>query len=78
LQVCGSPPLVAPRDAIGIIHLNVEAYPRSSNAHDSLGEAYLADGDRARAIASYRRALELGPRNANAAAVLKKIERPHR
>jgi hypothetical protein len=66
--------LKRPREAIRIFQLNVEAYPRSSNTHDSLGEGYLAAGDRARAIVEYRRALELNPKNRNAAAVVKRIE----
>src|SRR5262249_39689380 len=35
-----------PGDAIAVFRLNVEAYPRSWNTHDSLGEAYAAAGDR--------------------------------
>jgi tetratricopeptide (TPR) repeat protein len=64
------------KEAIRIFQLNVEAYPRSSNVHDSLGEAYLEDGDRARAIVSYRRAVELDPKNRSAAATLKRLESP--
>jgi cytochrome c-type biogenesis protein CcmH/NrfG len=38
-----------------------------------MGELYLALGDNAKAIAAYRRALELDPGNINAAAILKKL-----
>jgi tetratricopeptide (TPR) repeat protein len=61
-------------EAIEIFKLNVEAYPRSANAHDSLGEAYMTRGDRAEAIRSYRRSLELDPQNTNAAEMLRKLE----
>ena len=47
--------------AVRLFELNVEVYPASWNPHDSLGEAYLAAGDRDRAVASYRRALALNP-----------------
>lgn len=59
--------------AIRIFELNVEAYPASSNVHDSLGEALAASGDVARAVASYRRAVELDPKNRSAAATLAKL-----
>jgi dienelactone hydrolase len=49
------------KDAIALFTLNVEAYPASANALDSLGDAYLADGQRDRALAAARRCLELLP-----------------
>lgn len=59
--------------AIRIFQLNVEAYPRSSNVYDSLGEAYLVKGDRARAIANYEKALQLNPKNRNSAVMLQRL-----
>jgi tetratricopeptide (TPR) repeat protein len=53
-------------DAIRILALNVEGYPKSSNVYDSLGEAYMDAGDAAPAIANYRRSLALDPHNDNA------------
>src|SRR5262245_59431039 len=35
------------KEAIEILKLNVEAYPQSANAYDSLAEAYLMNGDTA-------------------------------
>ena len=49
------------REAVEIFKLNVEIYPNSSNAHDSLGEVYKTQGDRELSIRHYRRALELNP-----------------
>ncbi|HWT02065.1 MAG TPA: prolyl oligopeptidase family serine peptidase [Pyrinomonadaceae bacterium] len=62
------------RDAIEIFKLNVAAYPEGFNTYDSLGEAYLAAGERELAIQNYKKSLELNPRNTNATDVLKRIE----
>lgn len=65
----------APSRAADIFALNVRAFPRSANVYDSLGEAQLARGDTALAIASYRKSLELDPGNSNASNVLSRIAR---
>jgi hypothetical protein len=62
--------------AIGIFQLNVEAYPQSSNAYDSLGEAYMDNGDKPLAIANYQKSLELNPKNHNAVLMLQKLNAP--
>jgi CubicO group peptidase (beta-lactamase class C family) len=62
--------------AIEIFQLNVRAFPKSGNVYDSLGEAYLAQGDTVRARANYRRSLELDPNNSGAADVLRRIGPP--
>jgi CubicO group peptidase (beta-lactamase class C family) len=59
--------------AIAIFRLNVRVFPKSANVYDSLGEAYLAQGDTIRARANYRRSLELDPNNSGAAAILRRI-----
>ncbi|KPJ87448.1 MAG: hypothetical protein AMS18_14600, partial [Gemmatimonas sp. SG8_17] len=61
------------QDAIAVFELNVAEYPDASNPYDSLGEAYLAAGDTARAIVNYERSVELNPDNANGIAVLERI-----
>ena len=58
-------------DAITVFKLNVVAFPQSSNVYDSLGEAYLAKGNRAGALANYQRSLELDPQNVGAMEVLR-------
>lgn len=60
-------------EAIAAFALNVEAFPRSANTHDSLGEAYAAAGDTGHAIASYEESLRLNPRNANATKKLEEL-----
>jgi CubicO group peptidase (beta-lactamase class C family) len=62
-----------PGDAITIYKLNVEMFPKDSNAYNSLGEAYMEAGEKDLAVANYRRSLELDPKNDNAIAMLKKL-----
>jgi tetratricopeptide (TPR) repeat protein len=64
------------KESIRILQLNVEAYPQSSNTYDSLGEAYLDDGNKAQAIANYQKSLQLNPKNRNALLVLQKLNTP--
>ena len=61
-------------DAIRIFQLNVELHPQSSNAYDSLGEAYMKNEDKDLAVQSYKKSLELDPKNSNAVAMLKKLQ----
>jgi hypothetical protein len=60
--------------AIEVFVLNTREYPESSNAWDSLGEAYMADEQRELAIESYRKSLELDPSNENARQKLSELE----
>lgn len=61
-------------DAVEVFKLNVEDYPQSSNAYDSLGEAYMESGERELAIKNYRKSIELDPGNTNGVEMLKKLE----
>jgi hypothetical protein len=63
-------------EAIRIFQLNVEAYPKSSNVYDSLGEGYMDDGNKPLAIAYYQKSLELNPKNSNAVKMIQKIKAP--
>jgi CubicO group peptidase (beta-lactamase class C family) len=60
-------------EAIDILKLNVEAFPRSGNVYDGLGEAYMKNGDRELAIQNYKKELELDPGNSNARSMLGKL-----
>ncbi len=61
--------------AIPIFKLIVEIFPQSYNAYDSLGEAYMLNGERELAIINYEKSLELNPDNTNALNMLKKLEK---
>ena len=61
-------------EAIRIFKLNVEFYPHSWNVHDSLGEAYMTNNEIEPAIASYKRSLELNPRNKGGDQMLRKLQ----
>jgi hypothetical protein len=60
--------------AIRIFQLNIEAYPKSSNVYDSLGEAYMDAGNKPLAIANYEKSIELNPKNTNGAKMLEKLK----
>ncbi len=61
------------KEAIEILKLNVEAYSQGFNTYDSLGEAYMIDGQRDLAIKNYKKSVELNPQNTNAVDMLKKL-----
>jgi len=62
-------------DAIKIFKLNVEAHPESFNVYDSLGEAYMRNGDDSLAVKHYKKSLELNPRHTNAELMIKRIRK---
>jgi tetratricopeptide (TPR) repeat protein len=61
-------------EAIELLKLNVQVFPGSSNAYDSLGEAYMKAGQKQLAIDNYKKSLELNPENDNAKEKLKALE----
>jgi len=63
-------------EAIAVFIVNVEANPMSANALDSLGEAYATEGDRAKAIESYQRALQLDPKLESSRSALQRLGAP--
>src|SRR5580704_6782478 len=53
------------REATELLKLNVQVFPNSSNAYDSLGEAYMKAGQKQLAIDNYKKSLALDPENDN-------------
>ena len=60
-------------EAIEVFIMNCEAFPKSANVWDSLGEAYWAAGNKERAVINYKKSLKLNPDNAGAAEFLKRV-----
>ncbi|GAB7089489.1 serine hydrolase [Marinifilum fragile] len=54
------------KKAIDLFTLEALSFPESYDAYDSLGEAYMKDGQIKKAIENYRKSLELNPENQNA------------
>lgn len=61
-------------DAIEIFKLAVETYPASYNTYDSLGEAYMDNGDKELAIQNYEKSIQINPNNANGIKMLAKLK----
>lgn len=49
------------KEAIEVFKLNVDEYPLNANCYDSLGEAYLASGNKEMAKMYYEKALKISP-----------------
>jgi hypothetical protein len=62
------------KEGIRILQLNVESYPQSGDAYDSLAEAYFDDANKPQAIANYKKSLELNAKNGNGVLMLKKLD----
>lgn len=54
------------KKAIDLFTIEVLTFPESYNAYDSLGEAYMKDGQISKAIKNYTKSLEINSRNTNA------------
>jgi tetratricopeptide (TPR) repeat protein len=61
-------------DAIAVFQRNVQEFPKSGNVYDSLGEAYMKNGQKGLAIENYEKSLQLDPKNQNAIDTLKKLK----
>jgi len=62
------------KESIEIFKLNVEEYPESGNVYDSLGEAYMIDGNNELAIKNYEKSVELDPDNLHGIKILEKLK----
>jgi len=60
-------------EALQVFKLNVEAFPKSSNAYDSYGEAFMKLGKNDQAIENYKKSIELNPGNQGGIDMLKKL-----
>jgi tetratricopeptide (TPR) repeat protein len=58
-------------EAVAVLRMNTEDFPKSANAWDSLGEALFKSGDVAHAVENYKKALALDAHYGNAEAAQK-------
>ena len=63
------------KEALAIFKLNIELFPSSANAYDSLGEAYMTIGNKELAIKNYKKSVELDPNNANGFKMLEQLKK---
>ncbi|WP_299886842.1 amidohydrolase family protein [uncultured Lacinutrix sp.] len=61
------------KEAIAVFEMNASAFPKSWNVYDSLGEAYLAQGNTSKAKLNYKKSIVLNPDNEAGKAVLNRI-----
>ena len=59
------------KDAVVVFQLNVEGYPRSANAYDSLSDGYLAMGNKEEALKYAQKTLDMLDKDPNATPELK-------
>ena len=62
-----------PDDAIALLQMNAEFYPKSSATYAALGQAYAKKNDTPNAIKSFEKAVELDPNNQNAKRQLEQL-----
>lgn len=60
--------------ATALFTFNTTLFPHSANAYDSLGEAYLIQGDTTQALTHYQQAAQLDPTNRTAERLLDALE----
>ncbi len=65
-------------EAIEVFKLIVAEFPNSSNAYDSLGEAYLKNKNKELSLYNYEKSLALNPENFNAEDQIERIKFPHK
>ncbi|PWB24019.1 serine hydrolase [Flavobacterium sp. HTF] len=63
------------KESIEVFKINAETFPKSGNVYDSLGEAYLKDGNTQLAIANYKKSIELDPKDENGKKILDEISK---
>jgi len=65
-------------EALAIFKLIVAEFSGNSNPYDSLGEAYMKNGDMELALANYEKSLALNPDNFNAEDQIERIKHPEK
>jgi tetratricopeptide (TPR) repeat protein len=63
-----------PKDALAVFELNVEQFPDSWNAYDSLAEAYETSGELERALQLFQKSLSLNPESPTGLQAVERLE----
>jgi predicted alpha/beta superfamily hydrolase len=61
-------------EAIDFFKQNIAFHPNSSNAYDSMGEAYMINEQKSLAIENYEKSIAINPHNENGKEMLKKLK----
>lgn len=61
-------------EAIEFFQQNIKSHPKSFNVYDSMGEAYMLNGQRDLAIENYEKSIAINPDNVNGKTMLKKLK----
>lgn len=61
--------------SIYLFKKNAELHPESANVWDSLGEGYYAKGEKELALKSYKKSVELNPKNENGLRMIEKLSK---
>lgn len=61
------------KEAIAVLNMAIKVMPDAANLYDSLGEMYLENNEREKAIDSYKQSLKLNPQKASSIEALRKI-----
>lgn len=61
-------------EAIEFFKLNIKLHPNSFNVYDSMGEAYMINGQKSLAIENCEKSIAINPQNENGKEMLKKLK----
>lgn len=61
-------------EAIELFKQNIRLHPNSFNVYDSMGEAYMINGQKSLAIENYEKSIAINPSNENGKTTLKKLK----
>ena len=61
-------------EAIEFFKQNIKLHPNSFNVYDSMGEAYMINGQKSLAIENYEKSIAINPQNENGKQMIKKLK----
>jgi tetratricopeptide (TPR) repeat protein len=61
-------------EAIEFFKQNIKLHPNSFNVYDSMGEAYMINGQKSLAIENYEKSIAINPQNENGKEIIRKLK----